>query len=424
MSEEGLVSNVLRGVMDDRGDKFVDHLETNFGQVLYTSSAVNDSQGRLAGAILVGTRLESLLVSTKLQALADLILLDEQHHLLASTLPPPDEGYDGLERASMDASQPDSSVTQDIQLYQRDFQSIFAPFEARGKQIGLLGVVLPSSYVVAAEATSRNTFSLLFTLGTLGVIVIGLLLSQSIARPILKLNAMTHEVAAGNLDQSSGLNRSDEIGELAGAFDVMTLRLRERTQEASRLYAEAVQRNQELAEINEQLRATQAQLVQSEKLAAVGQLTAGIVHDVKNPLTVVKGMAELLIVDENTPPAVTEELVLIRDSVAKADIILSDLLTFARQSKPELGQLEREQRDLRETVEAALRLTAFPMRKAHVDLAKELPDEAVMLTFDNQQIEQVLVNLINNAIQAMPAGGELKVNVSRKTGMVAIAVTD
>lgn len=418
-SDKALVKNVLQGVSDNRGDKYIDYLETNFGQVLFTSSAVNDAQGELVGAILVGTRLESLITSTKLQALADLIVLDGEYNLLATTLPPPEGGYGELESVSRRSSQAGGASTIDLHLFLRDYQAIFIPFEARGETLGWMGVVLPSSYVVAAEATSRNTFSMIFTLGTVGVIIIGLLLSQSIARPILRLHTMTHEVAAGNLDQSIGLNRSDEIGELADAFDVMTLRLRERTQEASHLYEEAIQRNKELAEINQQLRSTQMQLVQSEKLAAVGQLTAGIVHDVKNPLTVVKGMTELLIADESTPDALAEELKLIRDSVSKANVILSDLLTFARQSKPEM-----EHRDMRETVEAALRLTAFPLRKAHIELYKELPEESVMMTYDNQQIEQVLVNLVNNAIHAMPAGGKLYVRLAESNGMFSLDIQD
>ncbi len=161
------------------------------------------------------------------------------------------------------------------------------------------------------------------------------------------------------------------------------------------------------------------QLVQSEKLAAIGQLTAGIVHDVKNPLTVVKGMAELLLTEGSIPEEIREEITLIRDSSQKANVILTDLLTFARQSKPEM-----EERDIRETVEAALRLTAYPLRKAHIELSKDLPEQSVMMTYDNQQIEQVLVNLINNAVHAMKDGGKLRINLSQAKGVVAIAVED
>lgn len=419
LSAYPLVANILQAAQDEQGDKFVGLVETNFGPGLFTSSAVLDGQGSLAGVLLVGTRLDSLLDGIKAQALADLVLFDQSLAMLATTLPAEQAGYEALVEAARLASAHSASQTNDIQLSKRDYQVTFTPFKARQEQLGWMGVILPSSYVVAAEATSRNTFSLIFTFGTLGVIVIGLVLSQNIARPILKLRNFTQEVAAGNLEQQVDLARSDEIGELADAFDVMTLRLRERTREAERLYAEAVQRNRELVETNQQLRTTQMQLVQSEKLAAVGQLTAGIVHDVKNPLTVIKGMAELMLTEGELPVDVVDEITLIRDSALKANTILSDLLTFARQSTPDLTE-----RDMCETVEAALRLTAFPLRKAHIQVTKQLPGEPVMMVYDNQQIEQVLVNLITNAVQAMPDGGQLHVSLAQKGGMVSIAVQD
>ncbi len=419
LSAYPLVANILQAVQDEQGDKFAGLVETNFGPGLFTSSAVLDGQGSLAGVLLVGTRLDSLLDGIKAQALADLVLFDQDLAMLATTLPAEQAGYEALLEAARTASAHSTSQTNDIQLSKRDYQVTFTPFKARQEQLGWLGVILPSSYVVAAEATSRNTFSLIFTLGTLGVIVIGLVLSQNIARPILKLRNFTQEVAAGNLDGQVDLARSDEIGELADAFDVMTLRLRERTREAERLYAEAVQRNRELVETNQQLRTTQMQLVQSEKLAAVGQLTAGIVHDVKNPLTVIKGMAELMLTEGELPVDVTDEITLIRDSALKANTILSDLLTFARQSAPDLTE-----RDMCETVEAALRLTAFPLRKAHIQVTKQLPGEPLMMVYDNQQIEQVLVNLITNAVQAMPDGGQLHVSLAQSGAMASIVVRD
>lgn len=418
-SQKDLVRNVLEGKQDANGDKYAAILETVFGPGLFTSSAVRDSQGEIVGAILVGTRLSNMLADIKSQALADLLILDMERQVLATTLPPPVEGFGELQAAAQAASQSALSQTYDLKLNRRDYQITYTPFKVRGQQIGWLGVVLPSSYVVAAQATSRNTFSLLFTAGTLGIIVLGLLLSRSIARPILQLSSLTQAVAAGNLDQNIGLERGDEIGELAQAFDVMTLRLRERTQEAARLYAEAIQRNKELAEINEQLRSTQRQLVQSEKLAAIGQLTAGIVHDVKNPLTVIKGMAELLLGEDELPQSMREEITLIKDSAQKANLIVTDLLTFARQSKPDLSE-----RDMRETIEAALRLCAFPLRKGHIEVCKDLPEQPVMMAHDPQQIEQVLVNLITNAIQAMPNGGKIRINLSRGEGVIALAVQD
>ena len=95
------------------------------------------------------------------------------------------------------------------------------------------------------------------------------------------------------------------------------------------------------------------------------------------------------------------------------------MMKFARQSQPEMGTY-----DMRETVEAALRLTAFPIRKAHVQATKDLPDQAIIMTYDYQQIEQVLVNLINNAVQAMPNGGSLRLSLVQADGIAAISVQD
>ena len=123
--------------------------------------------------------------------------------------------------------------------------------------------------------------------------------------------------------------------------------------------------------------------------------------------------------DEELTPEVKQEMGLIRESALKANNIVSDLLKFSRQSMPEM-----DEHNMCETVEAALRLTAYPMRKAHVQLIKDIPQEPVQMTYDDQQIEQVLVNLINNATQAMPEGGTLRVNLSRSDGVAAIAVQD
>jgi signal transduction histidine kinase len=134
---------------------------------------------------------------------------------------------------------------------------------------------------------------------------------------------------------------------------------------------------------------------------------------------VIKGVAELLLYEDHLNSEIKSELSLIRESALKANNIVSDLLKFSRQSKPEMGE-----QDMRETVEAALRLTAYPIRKAHVQVIKDLPAHEVIMTYDVQQIEQVLVNIISNAVQAMPGGGTLRVNLSQSDGVAAIAIQD
>ena len=418
-AEIDLVTRALQGQTDATGDKFAALLSTPQGPYLLSSAPVRDDHNAIVGAILIGTRLATLLSDLKAQTYADIVALDRQGQLLDTTLPEPGGGFAELEQAAASTGPIGSAATHDLKLYGRDYQIAFTPLVIRQQTSGNIGIVLPSNYLVDTASTSRNTFSLFFALITVAVVVLGYLLSTNIARPILRLRALSQAVAAGDLDQQTELDRPDEIGELAEAFDTMTQHLRERTDEAARLYAETAQRNQELAEINARLQSTQQQLVQSEKLAAVGQLTAGIVHDVKNPLTVIKGMAESLQDEPDLQPYANRELALIRESATKANQIVSDLLTFSRQSAPEM-----QQQDFKSTVEAALRITTYLTRKANVQVITALPEQSVYMTYDAQQIEQVLVNFIQNATQAMPQGGTLRVSLSQADEAIALAVQD
>jgi signal transduction histidine kinase len=414
------IRNVLQGVQDERGDKFSGLIETNAGRFVITAAPVRTSDDELVGVLWAGTQIETLLVDMRLQALADLILLDNKGNLLATTFSEPEQNVGALELPASLLDQSDvSSIFRELDFVDREYAALYSPFILRDQRYGYLGVALPTDYIFSTLATSRNTFSWIFTIGTLSVVLIGYLLAQHISRPILQLRSISQAVAGGDLNQYSGLERHDEIGELANAFDIMTLRLRERTQEAARLYEEAVERNKELAEINARLQAAQAQLIQSEKLAAVGQLTAGIVHDVKNPLAVIKGLAEEAAEDPNLDEFTIEALKTIRESAARANTIVTDLLKFARQSTPVIHR-----RDIRETLKSVFRLTEYLLRKGHVNLQDELPEQAVMVTYDAQQIEQVLINLVTNAIQAMPEGGDLNVRLEQVGEQVEISVRD
>ena len=418
-SDQPIVVHVLEGRTDAAGDKFVGIIETSYGPYLYTSAPVRTGDDQLAGVLLLGTRLDTLVADLKSQALADVVLQQPDGELLISSF---DETEGEQEQFLLTPEEIDDLSglkLREFELYGREFQAGYAPWMARNQVLGVMGVALPSNFLVTAESTSRNTFSLLFSLSTISIIVVGYLLASSISRPILRLRRMAQAVAAGDLEQESGIRRPDEIGDLATAFDTMTEDLQARTAEAEQLYSEAVERNRQLEEMYQRLQAAQQQLVQSEKLASVGQLSAGIVHDVKNPLGVIKGVAEELMEDKAPGSSEHESLQVIRDNASRANAIVTDMLTFARQTPPAMVR-----RDLRETVEGSLRLTSYMLRKGKVDLDLQLPPEPVMLTFDSQQIQQVIINLVQNAVQAMPDGGRLGVRLNRDDGFAVLAVED
>lgn len=413
------VGKILDGQVDDKGDKFAGFLQTGDGIALFTSSAVRQSDGQLAGILMVGTGLNRLASDLKTRALADIILLDKNGNLLSTTLPPDNTGYVHLEDTARSQAAVNTTQSHEVTLFQRGYQVVYAPLMVRGENIGWLGVLLPDQYVVSTEATSRNTLSLIFTFGTLMVLLIGRLLAINISRPILWLRLMAEDVAKGNLEQNINLQRSDEVGELANSFNLMTMQLRERTDEARTLLEESIQRNRELAESNTRLRDMQMQLVRSEKLAAIGQLTAGIVHDVKNPLAAIQGMTDILRKDPNLSSESRQDIGIIHDSAIKATKIVSDLLKFARQAPPEL-----KSQDLREAVYAALYLNRYMIRKANVKLIVDISAEPVKATFDAAQVDQVLINLIQNAVQAMPQGGYLKMVLQKQSAAAKIVLID
>jgi signal transduction histidine kinase len=414
-----IVTRVIANEIDEIGDKYAGLLNTRFGPYLYTSAPVRDESNQLVGVLLVGTRVDTLLSILKNQALADIILLDENGALLASTFPNAEDAREVIELTPSTIPEGEETYTKDVRLSKRTYQAAYTPVIIRQRSMGIMGNALPSNYVVNTEATSRNTFSLIFSLATLSVIIIGYILSQSIARPILKLRSISKAVAEGDLNQRTGFKRSDEIGELAAVFDLMTYRLRKRTEQAARLYQETLQRNEELARINARLQETQQQLIQSEKLAAVGQLTAGIVHDVKNPLAVIKGISEEIQEDGGLEPEVSTQITTIRDNATRATRIVTDLLKFARQSTPVM-----KRQNIVETLRTSVRLTDFIARKAGVEVQLEVPEDTMMVTYDATQIEQVIVNLMQNAVQAMPDGGLLKLGLSRTDNGVVISVED
>jgi signal transduction histidine kinase len=413
------VENILDGQVDEKGDKFVGLLQTEGGMAMFTSTAVRRSNEELAGVLMVGTYLDHLVSDLKTRALADIVLLDKNGSLLSTTLAPEDSGYQVLEEAARIQVAEHPTQAHKLNLYQRGYQVVYAALMIRGEDSGWLGVLLPDQFVVSTEAVSRNSLSLIFTFGTLMILLIGRLTALNISRPILWLRQMAEDVSKGNLQQSIEIQRSDEVGELARSFNIMTLQLRERTDEAKTLLEESIQRNHELAEINTRLRNMQMQLVRSEKLASVGQLTAGIVHDVKNPLAAIQGMTDMLRNDPNLPSEARQDIGVIHNSAVNATKIVTDLLKFARQAPPEL-----KPQDLREAVYAALYLNRYMIRKANVKLIVEVSEQPITATYDAVQIEQVLINLIQNAVQAMPRGGYLKVILVKENGTAKIVLID
>ncbi len=171
-----------------------------------------------------------------------------------------------------------------------------------------------------------------------------------------------------------------------------------------------------------ELQETQDQLIQSEKLASMGQLAAGVAHEINNPLGTVLLYADLLLRDLPEGDGRRPDLRLILDEARRCKGIVQALLNFARQNKV-LAQVTDANRLCQETIEEVERLPLFERVRIAADLDPALPE----VHADPAQLRQVLLNLLSNAAEAMPEGGTITIasrSVSAGGDAIEISIAD
>jgi signal transduction histidine kinase/FixJ family two-component response regulator len=184
---------------------------------------------------------------------------------------------------------------------------------------------------------------------------------------------------------------------------------------------EKVQLYEETCRAYEDLRRTQEQLLQSEKMSAVGQLISGVAHELNNPLTAILGYAQLLEgagLDTRSADYVRK----LFKQAQRTHRVVQNLLSFARQRKP-----QKQEVDLRKVLEESLTLREYDLRVNNVSLERDIPDDVPSVVADPHQLEQVFLNIVNNALDAMVEGngsGVLKVRVFRKDAYVCVEFDD
>jgi two-component system NtrC family sensor kinase len=183
------------------------------------------------------------------------------------------------------------------------------------------------------------------------------------------------------------------------------------------LYGQLKEFNEELErrvqERTRELRAAQDQLIQSEKLASIGELAAGVAHEINNPIGVILGFAQVLLkrIDDQDP-MFRPLSVIEREGVRCRDIV-QDLLDFARQNKPAPRRL-----NVNGVIEAAANLMAHQSNSDMVTVIKSYGPDLPDVVADENQLQQVFFNIILNAYQAMPEGGELRITSCLQNGEV------
>lgn len=184
---------------------------------------------------------------------------------------------------------------------------------------------------------------------------------------------------------------------------------------------EKVRLYEETCRAYEDLRKTQEQLLQSEKMSAVGQLIAGVAHELNNPLTAILGYAQLL-ESEGLSQRAQDYVAKLFKQAQRTHRVVQNLLSFARQRKP-----QREEIDLRKVLDETLALRDYDLKINNIRVEREAPSELTTVVADSHQIEQVFLNIINNAVDAVletGRAGKLKIRVSCENGHVCTQFTD
>ena len=290
------------------------------------------------------------------------------------------------------------------------YVSAYEPLtDARGQRIGML-------YVGFLEQPFRWVRWAM--LGVIGLIFLAVMAAsgwlsvrwaRSIFRPVERMNDTMRAVEQGNPQARVGsLSAQDELGALANHLDQLLNVIDDKTQALQRwgeeLDAKVAERTRDLAHSHASLERAQAQLVKSEKLAAIGQLTASVAHEINNPIAVMQGNLDLIRDTLGTQAApVRDELKLLDEQVERMRLIVTQLLQYARPTEY-AGYVDSL--DVNRVMADCLVLVSHLLHQSGITIERDW-QATRSVGMNRQELQQVVINLLINALQAMPDGGTL-----------------
>jgi len=267
------------------------------------------------------------------------------------------------------------------------------------------------------DAARRSLF--LFYLGLTAATVLLLtyvLLTYFIVRPIDQLRLASERLAAGRLRTSVPVRGAAEVARLAATFNEMAALLR-----ADR--AALQERLQDLERTTAELTTAQEQLVRSARLAAVGRLSAGVAHEIGNPLAAIRGLLDLMQSGDLDPEEEKEFVGRIQGEAERIHHTIRDLLDFSRNEPAREGQIESSA-DLSQVVSDTIKLIDRQTRFRDIDFELALDDGLPRVRGDHERLRQLLLNLLFNAADALGGKGRIEVRASNGGGVVQLIVED
>jgi two-component system NtrC family sensor kinase len=289
------------------------------------------------------------------------------------------------------------------------------------KTINVLGVLDTMVTLEKFDKEKAQLYNRMILSGVISVIVLSflssLLFTRFVNRPINKLLAATKTAAQGNLDQTVSIKSDDELGELSRSFNHMIAELK-RSRDAIEESTQTLE--QRVQERTWELQQVQNQLVRAGKMAALGELAAGVGHEINNPLTGVLTFSSLILkkMDDNHPWK--KDLENIVYQTTRCRNIVKGLLDFARQRKP-----DKKEYDIHSLIDRTLTFVENQARFQNIKMVKKCAVGMPMLSIDTDQFQQVFMNIIINAADSMSEnGGTLTIQTVVHDKMIEISFTD
>jgi len=287
-----------------------------------------------------------------------------------------------------------------------------------GGVIGALYVAILEAPFMAARTDVMRIFLIVCLVGLLIVFALTYLLTRTMIHPLEEMVAATKRIASGDLDVTVNVASRDEIGDLAVSFNNMLASLKtmnnELQQWAHTLEEKVRDRTAELVDV-------QARMAQSEKLASIGRLAAGVAHGINNPLGGILSLTMLALEDLGPDHPLRGDLDLIVKQTLRCREIVKGLLDFSRQSETRAARTE-----VNPVIDNTLALLERQAIFHNIRTERHLADGLPPVFIDPGQLQEVVINLMLNAVDAMEENGELtvKTSLNRGAGEVVIRISD
>jgi len=349
--------------------------------------------GQVVGVVVIGTSFETILSLLKNTSLADVIIYTEGGQAIASTLTGQVNTAEDVKQFSISSAEylkiinaSDIVYGENVKLNERDYSIARNALRIADDRLGAFAVVLPTQFVIESGSASRNIYIILFTLVTLGVVVIGFRISRLIVNPLNALLHASQAIADGNLQHRTGIRTGDEIGELASNFDEMTERLQERTEELRKTY-----------EVLKQMDRTKVSFIE---VAA---------HELRTPLTLVKGYSQMLAMKFRDDPEVLALTQGVEDGTERMTEIVGSMLDVSRIDS-KLLKILPEDMHLGVVIGRVFKTFREAFQERRIAINIQGIDGLPVIQADPDQLYKVFYHLVMNAIKYTPDGGRVSIN--------------